>query len=116
MSDDFLQANRIWDRVSTISFNAVEDHLRLLGSQEVVAPREVGYEVPCQDAEYDRKETLEEEDPLPAVETSAFEFLKELDRISQDCTEAAEDNGAQVKDSQAFLDFSTLVPGRNDEG
>ena len=76
MLKDLLESKGIWHRIVSITLNPIQYHLRLLGRQEPVPIREVGYEEPRQDAENDGEDTLDSEDPLPPVEPAfAFEEL-----------------------------------------
>ena len=113
MLEDLLHRDVIGNRVVPIRLNTIQDHLRLLGVQEAVPVREVGDEHPCEDAQRDSEDTLEDENPLPAVEAALA--LEERDAVGEDRAEAAEEYGDEVESGQALLDFVSLVPGGDDE-
>lgn len=117
MRHNLFQTNGVRDRVASISLNPIQDHLSLLLRQKLVASWEVGDEKVCQDPQGNRQETLDKEDPLPAVKASAmrFEGVNELEAVRKDGAEPSQDDGREVEDGQTFLDFAAFVPGGDNE-
>ena len=113
---DLAEGKRVVDRVSTVLLNAGVDGLALLVGQELlgfVAVGEVDDEPPSDAGDGDGQDTLDDEDPAPAFQSSSLDVGE---AVSHDGGQTRDEDGEGVEHGHAELDFGTDVPAGEEVG